>query len=58
MLGMICGDYSVGLYSVAVKIYTIVKNVFTAILTVMMQDFLICSRMKNLEVARNCGPMF
>lgn len=39
MLGMICGDYSVGLYSVAVKIYTIVKNVFTAILTVMMPRF-------------------
>lgn len=39
MLGMICGDYNVGLYSVAVKIYTIVKNVFTAILTVMMPRF-------------------
>ena len=39
MLGMLCGDYNVGLYSVAVKIYTIVKNIFTSILTVMMPRF-------------------
>lgn len=36
MLGIICGDYNVGLYSVSVKIYTIMKSFFTAILTVLM----------------------
>ncbi|MGM8140297.1 flippase [Enterococcus italicus] len=39
MLGMISGDYNVGLYSIAVKIYSLVKNIFTAILTVMMPRF-------------------
>lgn len=34
MLGWIEGDYSVGLYSVAVKIYTIAKNILIAIYTV------------------------
>jgi len=34
MLGVMCGDYNVGLYSVSVKIYSIVKSVFTSILTV------------------------
>lgn len=36
MLGLMCGDYNVGIYSLSVKIYTIIKNVFTAILTVAM----------------------
>lgn len=34
MLGWISGDYSVGIYSVAVKIYTVMKNVISAIYTV------------------------
>lgn len=34
MLGWISGDYSVGIYSVAVKIYTVMKNVVSAIYTV------------------------
>lgn len=34
MLGFMCNDYSVGIYSVAVKIYNVVKNVLAAILIV------------------------
>lgn len=34
MLGIMVNDYAVGLYSVAVKVYTILKNIFAAIYTV------------------------
>lgn len=34
MLGFVKGDYSVGIYSVAVKIYNVVKNLLAAILIV------------------------
>lgn len=34
MLGYIVGDYSVGLYSTSVKIYTIIKNMMASIYTV------------------------
>lgn len=34
MLGMFCGDYQVGLYSAAVKVNVVVKNVITSISTV------------------------
>lgn len=36
MLGLMCGDYYVGLYAIAVKIYNILKNVFTSILIVVL----------------------
>ena len=36
MLGFMCGDSSVGVYSVAVKIYSTVKAVFNAMLTVVL----------------------
>ncbi|WP_195953766.1 flippase [Clostridium saudiense] len=34
LLGWFCGDYSVGLYSVAVKIYSILKQIITAMVIV------------------------
>lgn len=34
MLGMMCTDYNVGIYAVSVKIYTMVKSVLVAIMTV------------------------
>lgn len=36
MLGLMCGDYNVGLYAISVKIYTVVKNIFTAVLLVVI----------------------
>lgn len=36
MLGLMCGDYYVGIYAIAVKIYNILKNIFTSILFVVM----------------------
>lgn len=39
MLGFMMDDYHVGLYSTAVKIYTIIKNVLAAILMVMIPQF-------------------
>ncbi len=36
MLGLLSGDYYVGIYAVAVKIYNILKNIFTSILVVVM----------------------
>ena len=34
MLGVMCSDYNVGIYSVSVKIYTMIKSVLVAIMTV------------------------
>lgn len=39
MLGYLGSDHAVGIYSVSTKIYTIIKNVFTAILTVTIPRF-------------------
>ncbi len=39
MLGFMTSDYQVGLYSTAVKIYTIVKNILSSILIVMIPRF-------------------
>ena len=39
MLGFMTNDYEVGLYGTAVKIYTIMKNVLAAILTVLIPQF-------------------
>lgn len=39
MLGFMTDDYQVGLYSVSVKIYTIIKNVFAAMLIVLLPRF-------------------
>ena len=36
MLGMFCGDYQVGIYSAAVKINVVMKNVLTSISAVLM----------------------
>jgi len=41
MLGLMCGDYYVGLYAIAVKVYNVLKNIFTSILFVMIPR--ICS---------------
>lgn len=34
ILGIICGDYTVGIYSVSVKVYSIIKTVLSSVLTV------------------------
>lgn len=34
LLGLFCGDYSVGIYSMSVKIYSIIKTVFAAAISV------------------------
>lgn len=39
MLGVLTDDYEVGLYSTAVKIYTIVKNILAAVLMVLIPRF-------------------
>lgn len=39
MLGYIKSDYNVGIYSVSAKIYTVIKNVLTAVLTVAIPRF-------------------
>lgn len=39
MLGFFGNDYSVGIYSISTKIYTIIKNVLTAVLTVTIPRF-------------------
>lgn len=39
MLGYMKNDYNVGIYSVSTKIYTVVKNVLTAVLTVTIPRF-------------------
>ncbi|MCI8795732.1 MAG: flippase [Dorea sp.] len=36
MLGMFCGDYQVGIYSAAVKVNVVVKNILTSISAVLM----------------------
>ena len=43
MLGLLSGDYYVGIYAVAVKIYNILKNIFTSILVVVMPRVCILS---------------
>ena len=39
MLGVMTDNYQVGLYGTAVKVYTIIKNILAAILTVMIPRF-------------------
>ena len=47
MLGFMTDDYQVGLYGTAVKIYTIIKNVLTAILMVLIPQFTLMFSRKN-----------
>lgn len=52
MLGLMCGDYYVGLYAIAVKAYNVLKNIFTSILFVIIPR--ICSLTgKENEEKRN-----
>lgn len=48
MLGIMCSDYHVGIYSVAVKMYTMIKSVLTAITSVTMPR-LTYYRSQNME---------
>lgn len=48
MLGFMTNDYQVGLYSTAVKIYTIVKNIFAALLVVLIPRFSILLNSKEI----------
>lgn len=45
MLGLMCGDYYVGLYAIAVKVYNVLKNIFSSILFVIIPR--ICSLTGN-----------
>lgn len=49
MLGYLESDHSVGIYSVSTKIYTIIKNVLTAVLTVTIPRFSLYAGEKNKE---------
>lgn len=51
MLGFMTDDYQVGLYSTAVKIYSIVKNILAAALVVLVPRFSIILQNKNTEEA-------
>ena len=53
MLGILKGNYDVGLYSTSVKIYTLVKKVLVAILTVMIPRFSLMLNTDNLKSARD-----
>ena len=43
LLGIFCSDYSVGLYSVATKIYSIVKQVFNSIVITIIPRIAFCA---------------
>lgn len=49
MIGFMLSDYQVGLYSTAVKIYQIVKNVLAAILTVLIPRFALLTKENEKE---------
>lgn len=34
ILGLICGDYEIGIYTVSVKVYTVLKTVFSSAIVV------------------------
>lgn len=55
MLGFFINNYQVGLYSVSAKIYSLIKNVLVAILTVLIPRFTILY--KNKEY-RNANELF
>ena len=51
MLGFMKGNYQVGLYSTAVKIYTVLKNVLAAMLAVLIPKFSIILNSKDNRYA-------
>lgn len=51
ILGILTNDYQVGLYSTAAKIYTIIKNVLAAMLTVLIPRFSLLINKNNLSNA-------
>ena len=53
MLGFMKGDYSVGTYSVAIKIYNLVKNLIAAILIVAIPRLSMLWGQKNIEEYKN-----
>ena len=48
MLGILGGDYYVGVYSTSTKMYSILKNVMSASILVHCQDYLIAWRLKTM----------
>lgn len=57
MLGFLCGDYYVGIYAVAVKIYNILKNIFTSILVVAMPRVCILDGQDNEKSQNEISEM-
>lgn len=57
MLGLLSGDYYVGIYAVAVKIYNILKNIFTSILVVVMPRVCILSGQDEDESQHELSEM-
>lgn len=53
ILGFLAGDYEVGLYSTAVKIYTIIKNLLVALLAVLVPRFSILFMREERKRAEN-----
>lgn len=52
MLGLMCGDYYVGVYAIAVKVYNVLKNIFTSILFVVIPRVCVLDG-QGKEEARN-----
>lgn len=53
MLGYISNDYSIGIYSVSTKVYSIIKNVLVAVLTVTIPRFSILNGTGNQDGYEN-----
>lgn len=53
ILGIMTDDSTVGIYSVAAKIYGISKNIFIAALTVLLQEFLITLEQYKKQKSKN-----
>lgn len=51
ILGLVCDDYSVGIYSVSVKIYTVMKSVSSAALVVYIPGVSMCVGGHQIEEA-------
>ena len=51
IIGLLTNDYEVGLYSAAVKIYSLVKEVLVAMITVLIPRFVIILHNKNRDEA-------
>ena len=52
MLGILCGEKSVGLYSISTKIYNVIKNIFIAMIAVYIPRMSLLIQKKELLIFR------